>query len=180
MGRLKAPENEFSPSTLPPDHRLVMIGIPRGSGNFECIDPEGEERLVEVGTKLKKMVLITRGESLGERNGVLGVNEGLGDFGFIRIFPPSPEPSKGTPMGKSNLVGEIVSMISSKEVKAWKKAGEWYAAHHLRWPSLTGNRPEGFGDPPTSTVETTNRRVDDDELPPQPEKEDEGYESDNE
>ncbi|ORX36013.1 hypothetical protein BD324DRAFT_682153 [Kockovaella imperatae] len=136
MGRPKAPVNDLSPSTLPPDHKLVMIGIPRGSGNFECVDPEGEERLVEVGTKLKKMVLITRG-----------------DFGFIRIFPPSPEPSKSS-KGKSRLVGEIVSMISAKEVKAWKKSGEW---------------PEGFGElNPTS----------EEQLDVQ-EGEDDGYESDN-
>ena len=62
MGRLKAPENEFTPSDLPSDHRLVMIGIPRGSGNFECVEPNGGQMLVEVGTKLKKMLLITRGE----------------------------------------------------------------------------------------------------------------------
>jgi hypothetical protein len=65
MGRpkSKAATTEYTPSTLPSDHRLVILGIPQGSNNFLCSDPEGVERLVELGAKLRRSVLATRGES---------------------------------------------------------------------------------------------------------------------
>ena len=62
MPRPKAPLNEYSPSALPPDHRLVVLGLPRGSNNFESRDTAGVYRLVELGTKIRKMVIVTRGE----------------------------------------------------------------------------------------------------------------------
>ena len=62
MGRAKAPTTDLSPAALPSDHILVQLGIPKGSNNYLCVDPEGLERLVEIGTKIRKAVLATRGE----------------------------------------------------------------------------------------------------------------------
>ena len=61
MGRPKPPTTEFTPTALPDDHRLVVLGPPKGSNNFESTDTEGVERLVEIGMKLRKVVLATRG-----------------------------------------------------------------------------------------------------------------------
>ncbi|GFZ43562.1 hypothetical protein JCM24511_01282 [Saitozyma sp. JCM 24511] len=108
MGRpkAKAATTEYTPSTLPSDHRLVILGIPQGSNNFLCSDPEGVERLVELGAKLRRSVLATRG-----------------DVAIVQLYPPSPETSgKGK---TSRLAGEVVSMVSPGEVKRWKKDGEW-------------------------------------------------------
>jgi probable RNA-binding protein EIF1AD len=62
MGRNKAPTTDLSPGSLPADHLLVQLGVPKGSNNFLCTDTDGIERLVELGTKIRKTVLATRGE----------------------------------------------------------------------------------------------------------------------
>ena len=63
MGRKQAPTTDLSPGSLPADHLLVQLGVPKGSNNFLCTDTDGAERLVELGTKIRKTVLATRGES---------------------------------------------------------------------------------------------------------------------
>lgn len=56
-------DDDYTPTSLPPDHFLVQLGIPKGSNNFLCIDTDGTERLVEIGNKIRKQVLATRGTS---------------------------------------------------------------------------------------------------------------------
>ena len=48
-----------------------------------------------------------------------------GDFAIVRLFPSSPEPKAGSTQRKSRLAGEIISLLTSKEIKDFKKAGEW-------------------------------------------------------
>ena len=60
----------------------------------------------------------------------------IGDFAIIRLFPPSPADLKPKMSGinhndnnhetRQKLLGEVVSMVDNKDVKMWKKAGEWY------------------------------------------------------
>lgn len=104
MARQKVPTFDHSPTSLPPDHLLVHLGPPQGSNNFSSIDPTGTSRLVELSSKLR-----TRGATLVAR----------GDFAFIKLFPVDP---KG---GEERLVGEIVKVLSGKEVRDFKRSGEW-------------------------------------------------------
>ena len=63
MPRPRAPSFEHTPLSLPPDHTLVQLATAQGSGNYLSVDPDGEERLVEVSTKVKRAkVLIVKGE----------------------------------------------------------------------------------------------------------------------
>ena len=50
-----------------------------------------------------------------------------GDFAIVRLFPPNPDP-KAAEKEKENkgaLAGEIIHVASNKDVKDWKRAGEW-------------------------------------------------------
>lgn len=107
MPRHKPPSLDLSPTSLPPDHRLVLLGPRQGSNNFTSTDPQGVSRLVELGSKLRG-----RGAVLVAR----------GDYAFVKLFPPDP---KGKGDGEGRLVGEIVQVLSDKEVREFKKAGEW-------------------------------------------------------
>ena len=63
MPRPRAPSFDHTPLSLPPDHTLVQLATAQGSGNYLSVDPDGEERLVEVSTKVKRAkVLIVKGE----------------------------------------------------------------------------------------------------------------------
>lgn len=104
MGRSKAPTFDYTPKTLPSDHLLVHLGPPQGSNNFTSVDPSGTPRLVELSAKLRT------------RNAVLVAR---GDFAFVKLFPADP---KG---GEERLVGEIIQVLSGKEVRDFKRGGEW-------------------------------------------------------
>lgn len=62
MGRQAPPSSSYSPANLPADWRLVELGAPQGSNGFLCVDDSGEERLVEMGSKLRRVVYASRGE----------------------------------------------------------------------------------------------------------------------
>lgn len=104
MPRPKAPTFDFTPTSLPADHLLVHLGPPQGSNNFSSVDTTGTPRLVELSSKLRG-----RGAVLVAR----------GDFAFVKLFPADP---KG---GEERLVGEIVQVLSGKEVRDFKRSGEW-------------------------------------------------------
>ncbi|KAK4688339.1 putative RNA-binding protein EIF1AD, partial [Tremellales sp. Uapishka_1] len=100
MGRPQPPVSSYSPSNLPSDQRLVRLGPPQGSNAFLSTDAEAIERLVEMPTKLRRVVHASRG-----------------CFAIIQLFPASAEPER--------LVGEIISIVSPSEMKSWKRGGEW-------------------------------------------------------
>lgn len=104
MPRREAPTFDHSPTSLPQDHLLVHLGPPQGSNNFTSVDPSGTPRLVELSSKLRV------------RNAVLVAR---GDFAFVKLFPVDP---KG---GEERLVGEIIKVLSGKEVRDFKRSGEW-------------------------------------------------------
>jgi probable RNA-binding protein EIF1AD len=66
MGKPKASrqaqEDEYNPIALPPDYLFIRLGPPRGSSNYTCTDPQGVDRLVEIGSRIRKTVLATRGQ----------------------------------------------------------------------------------------------------------------------
>ncbi|WVR05936.1 hypothetical protein IAU60_002962 [Kwoniella sp. DSM 27419] len=92
----------FSPP-LPADQHLVHLLAPQGSNNFLCVDTQGEERLVEINAKLRriKSLIVQRG-----------------DFAIISLFPSGPD--KG-----GRLVGEVVHILDKGDIREWKKAGQW-------------------------------------------------------
>lgn len=45
-----------------------------------------------------------------------------GDFAIVKLFPRGPTEKEDKP---NALVGEVVYLATSKDVKDWKKAGEW-------------------------------------------------------
>lgn len=106
MPRPKPPTFDHPPNSLPPDHFLVHLGPPTGSNNFRSTDPKGTERLVELSSKLR-----TRGSTLVAR----------GDFAIIKLFPPDPSGKEK----EEKLSGEIVKVLSGKEVRDYKRGGEW-------------------------------------------------------
>jgi hypothetical protein len=94
------------------------------------------------------------------------------------LFPRGPEDKEEKP---GALAGEIVFVASTKDVKDWKRAGEWYVEVPLLPHRLTPLRPEGFGEPPApppapeaesseedSGVEEGSVDEDEDDLPPNP------------
>ncbi|WWC66319.1 uncharacterized protein I206_100220 [Kwoniella pini CBS 10737] len=93
----------FAPP-LPLNQYLVNLQSPQGSNNWLCKDTEGNERLVEASSKLRriKSLIIMRG-----------------DFAIVNLFPIDPEDKGG------RLVGEIVHIMDKSDIKEWKKAGAW-------------------------------------------------------
>lgn len=50
-----------------------------------------------------------------------------GDFAIVRLFPPNPDPKAAEKEREKigSLAGEIIHVASNKDVKDWKRAGEW-------------------------------------------------------
>jgi hypothetical protein len=48
--------------------------------------------------------------------------EQAGDYGIVKLFPKGPN-EKADKVG--GLVGEVIMIASNKDVKDWKKAGQW-------------------------------------------------------
>lgn len=127
MGKPKSSlqQDELSPSTLPSDHTIVKLGQAQGSGNYLSHDSDGVERLVELSGRVKRSkIIITRGQCRfffenRIKSGNRRVADGPGDFAFVRLYLANPDGDK------SKLMGEIVGMISSRDVKSWRKSGEW-------------------------------------------------------
>lgn len=46
----------------------------------------------------------------------------IGDFAIVSLFPLGPS---GKEEKAGALVGEVIYVASNKDVKDWKKAGEW-------------------------------------------------------
>ncbi|WWD17833.1 hypothetical protein CI109_102276 [Kwoniella shandongensis] len=103
MPRQPTSSESFSPP-LPPNHHLVHLLSPQGSNNFTCVDVVGEERLVEVCSKLRrvKSLIVMRG-----------------DFAIVSLFTSDPSYKGG------RLVGEIVHILDKSDIKEWKKSGLW-------------------------------------------------------
>jgi probable RNA-binding protein EIF1AD len=140
MGKPKSSlqQDELSPSTLPSDHTIVKLGAAQGSGNYLSHDSEAVERLVELSGRVKRSkIIITRGKYPWCLQYLLRGAQRLmhiGDFAFVRLYPADPEG------GKSKLMGEIVAMISSRDVKSWRKTGEWYVPSSSSGPRLTDEK----------------------------------------
>ena len=113
MGRPKpsVAETSYSPQSLPDSHIIVQLGPPRGSSQFISTDPEQTERLVELSQRLK-------------RSGMLAQR---GDFGVVNLYAVDPKAEAG---GKAKGVeGEVVCVWTEKEVRAFRRGGEWYVQH---------------------------------------------------
>ena len=118
MGRPKPSvvETAYSPSSLPPSHIIVQLGPPRGSSQFTSTCPEGTERLVELSPRLK-------------RSGMLAQR---GDFGVVGLYAIDP---KAAAAGKAKGVeGEVVAVWTEKEVRGFKRNGEWCVSCPLHPP----------------------------------------------
>ncbi|WVQ85270.1 hypothetical protein IAT38_007435 [Cryptococcus sp. DSM 104549] len=103
MGRkAQAPTESYAPP-LPTEHFLAHLRAPQGSNNFLCVDTDGVERLVEVGSKLRRLkgLIVMRG-----------------DFAVVKLFPVMED-------DKAKLVGEIVHILDKTDLKEWRKAGAW-------------------------------------------------------
>ncbi|WOO83607.1 S1-like domain-containing protein [Vanrija pseudolonga] len=123
---------EYSPASLPEDHRLVKLGPPQGSGNFTCTDTDGVERLVEMPGKVRRVSYAARGS-----------------FAFIKLFPESD----------ARLAGEIVHVVQGTEIKAWRRAGEWPAAFDVETTPAEAPAPAADSDDDDEPLpENPNRR----------------------
>ncbi|WVQ97413.1 hypothetical protein IAU59_004526 [Kwoniella sp. CBS 9459] len=91
----------FTPP-LPADQHLVQLTSPQGSNNFLCVDTKGEERLVEISSKLRriKTLIVMRG-----------------DYAIISLYPSADKSGR--------LVGEIVHILDKGDLREWKKSGHW-------------------------------------------------------
>lgn len=98
MPRLQAQDAPYSPSEAPSGVVIVRLGAPTGSNNFNSTGADGIERLVELPAKIRKLTLASRGM-----------------FAFVQLFDDSD----------SRVAGEVTHVISSQEIKAWRKTGEW-------------------------------------------------------
>ena len=54
---------------------------------------------------------------------MVGVYELIsGDYAIVKLFPPGPGKDEAKDGG---LAGEIIYVATTRDVKDWKKAGEW-------------------------------------------------------
>jgi hypothetical protein len=73
------------------------------------------------------------------------------------LYAAEPEGSK------SKLMGEIVGVISGRDVKTWRKTGEWYVpVVQFKVIRLT-DRPAGFDEPAAPQPEVQEITEDSDE-----------------
>lgn len=126
MPRLQAPEAPYTPSEAPKDVVIVRLGAPTGSNNFNSVDADGIERLVELPAKIRKMTLASRGM-----------------FAFVQLFEQSD----------SRVAGEVTHVITSQEIKSWRKSGEWYVHGVLNLRKLI---PKAHGFRCPAAVTTAN------------------------